>query len=178
MADSDEAGATYTIKVATPTFGPAGGTYNTPQTVSISDTTSGAAIFYTTDGSTPTTSSTRYTGPIPVAQTATLRALAAATGMVNSDLASATYTLQAATPTFNPPGGTYALPQLVSIEDASPNVTIYYTTDGSTPTTSSTRYTGSFLVTVLPATTVKAIAVRAGWSQSSVASATYTSPLQ
>ena len=81
----------------------------------------------------------------------------------------------AATPTFSPPGGSYMLPQLVSISDSSPGVTIYYTTDGSTPTTSSTKYTGSILVALT--TTIKAIAIGPDWSQSAVASATYTFPL-
>ena len=101
--------------------------------------------------------------------------MAAASGMADSAVASATYTLQAATPTFNPPGGTYVLPQFVSISDASPGVTIYYTTDGSTPTTSSTRYTDPILV--IATTTIKAIAAAPGWSQSPVASATYTNAL-
>ncbi|PYM33848.1 MAG: hypothetical protein DME15_10030 [Candidatus Rokuibacteriota bacterium] len=78
----------------------------------------------------------------------------------------------AATPTFSPPGGSYLLPQVVSISDSSPGVTIYYTTDGSTPTTSSTTYTGPILVALT--TTIKAIAVGPDWSQSPVASATYT----
>jgi len=92
--------------------------------------------------------------------------------MVTSDVASATYTLQAAAPTFNPPSGTYLLPRLVSISDATPGVTIYYTTDGTTPTTSSQQYSSSILV--VGNTTIKAIAVRAGWSQSAVAVAIYT----
>ncbi|PYO49971.1 MAG: hypothetical protein DMD84_16890, partial [Candidatus Rokuibacteriota bacterium] len=78
----------------------------------------------------------------------------------------------AATPTFSPPGGSYLLPQVVSMSDSSPGVTIYYTTDGSTPTTSSTTYTGPILVALT--TTIKAIAVGPDWSQSPVASATYT----
>src|SRR5205809_3912881 len=81
----------------------------------------------------------------------------------------------AAVPTFNPPGGSYTLPQMVTISDSSPSVTIYYTTDGSTPTTSSTKYTDSILV--VKTTTIKAIAVAPGWSTSPVASATYTLPL-
>jgi hypothetical protein len=167
--------ATFILRVATPTFSPAAGTYNTPQSVSISDTTSGARIYYTTDGSAPTTSSTVYSGPVSVTRTTTLRAMATASGMADSAVASATYTLQAATPTFNPPSGTYVFPQFVSISDASPGVTIYYTTDGSTPTTSSTRYTDPILV--IATTTIKAIAVAPGWSQSPVASATYRNGL-
>jgi hypothetical protein len=169
--DSGVATAIYTIRVTTPTFGLAAGTFNTPQTVPLSDATSGATIYYTTDGSTPTTSSAQYSGPISVTRTMTIRAIAAKSGMANSSEASATYTLQAATPTFNPPSGSYLLPVTVSISDASPGVTIYYTTNGTTPTTSSTQYTGPFLI--LTTTTVKAIAVAPGWSQSAVATAVY-----
>jgi hypothetical protein len=172
MTDSNVAGATYTIQVATPTFSLPAGTYHQPQTVTVSTTTGGAAIYYTTDGTTPTTASARYTGPIPATRTMTIRAIAVASGMADSAVASVTYTLQAATPTFNPPGGAYLLPQFVSISAASPNVTIYYTTDGSTPTTSSTQYTGSIFVG-LGTTTIRAIAVVPGWSQSAVASAIY-----
>ena len=167
--------AGFVAQASPPTFSPASGTYNLPQSVSLSDATSGATIYYTTDGSTPTTSSTRYAGPISVTQTTTIRAIATASGFAMSAVASAIYTLQAAPPTFSPSGGNYLLPQSVSISDASPGVTIYYTTDGSTPTTSSTRYTGSILV--ITTTTIKAIATAPGWSQSSVASATYTMPI-
>src|SRR5439155_888908 len=146
MTDSVVAGVAYTR--------PAAGTYNQPQTVALSSSTSGAAIYYTTDGSTPTTASARYTGPIPVTRTMTIRAIATAAGLADSTVATAAYTLQAATPTFDPPGGSYLLPQSVSISDASPGVTIYYTTDGTTPTTSSTQYTGPILVLV-GTTTVK-----------------------
>ena len=62
--------------------------------------------------------------------------------------------------------------QTVSITDSTSGASIFYTLDGTQPTTSSTQYTGSFLV--LTTTTVKAIAVRSGWSQSAVAIATYT----
>src|SRR5206468_1024620 len=155
---------TYTIvqAAAPPTFSPAGGTFVGSVAVTMSTTTSGASIYYTTDGSTPTTASSVYTGPVTLTKTTTLKAMAAAPGMANSAVTSATYTLQTATPTFNPSGGTYVLPQLVSISDATPGATIYYTTDGSTPTTASSVYSGPILVIIQ--TTIKAMAVAPGWS--------------
>jgi len=175
MADSSVTSAAYTIRVVAPTFSPAGGTYTSTLSVSISETTPGATIYYTTDGSTPTTASSVYAGPISVTRNTTLRAMAAAPGMANSAVTSATYTLQTARPTFSPPGGTYVLPQLVAISDATPGATIYYTTDGSTPTTASRVYTGSILV--ITKTTIRAMAVAPGWSPSVVESATYTNLL-
>src|SRR5207245_1465420 len=97
MTDSAVASATYTVQqqqVATPAFSPGGGTYTGSVTVSISDATSGAAIHYTTDGSTPTTSSAVYSTALTFTQTTTLKAMAAASGMTDSAVASATYTIQ------------------------------------------------------------------------------------
>jgi hypothetical protein len=159
-------------QVARPAFNPPEGTFNQPSSVALSTTTDGATMYYTTDGSTPTTSSALYTGPIAVTQTTTIQAMAAAKRMIDSDVSSATFTLQAAVPTFDPPSASYRVPQWVSIADASPGTTIYYTTDGTTPTTASPQYTRPFVV---PRTaTIRAIAVAAGWSQSEVADAAYT----
>jgi Pro-kumamolisin, activation domain/Chitobiase/beta-hexosaminidase C-terminal domain len=160
--------------VATPTFTPAAGTYSSAQTVTISDTTSGATIYYTTNSTTPTTSSTQYTGPITVSSTETIEAIAAS-GMTNSAVATATYTIQetqVATPTFNPAAGTYGSGQAVTISDATSGATIYYTTDGTTPTTASTQYTGP--ITLTHTETIEAIAAAPGKTNSGVASATYT----
>jgi hypothetical protein len=94
---------------ANPALSPAAGTYNATQTVSMTDATPGASIYYTTNGTTPTTGSTRYTGPISVSTTTTVKAIAAAAGFTNSGVTSATYTIvqKAATPTFSPPPGGY-----------------------------------------------------------------------
>src|SRR3989442_7989498 len=148
--------------VAPPTFAPPAGTYATAVTVTISDTTSGATIYYTTDGSTPSPNSTRYTGPIVVTQTTTIKAMAVANGMADSDVASATYTivLKVATPTISPASRTYSGAQTVTLSDATSGAIIYYTTDGSTPTPSSTRYTGPIPVT--QTTTIKAMAAANG----------------
>jgi hypothetical protein len=142
--------------------------------VTISDTTAGATIYYTTDGSTPTTASTKYTGAISVTSSKTIKAMATASGFSNSAVASAAYVIQsaAATPTFSPVAGTYSSTQSVTISDTTAGATIYYTTDGSTPTTSSTKYTGA--ISVAATTTIRAIASATGFSNSAVASATYT----
>ena len=88
---------TYTFtekqKVATPTFSPAAGTYTAAQSVEISCTTDGAEIYYTTDGSNPSASSTAYSGAITVGDTTTIKAIAVKDGMTNSSVASATYTI-------------------------------------------------------------------------------------
>ena len=80
---------------ASPVFSPVAGTYPSAQSVTISDTTTGAAIYYTTNGTTPTAASTPYTGAITVASTGTVEAIAIATGYNNSAVATATYTIQA-----------------------------------------------------------------------------------
>ena len=77
--------------VATPTFDPAGGTYTTTQNVAINCTTQGATIYYTTDGTTPTTSSSVYSSPIAISETTTVKAMAAKAGMSNSNVATAVY---------------------------------------------------------------------------------------
>jgi hypothetical protein len=140
--------------------------------VTISATTPGARIYYTTNGTTPTTSSTLYAGPITVGATQTVKAIAAATGFTNSAVASATYTMVVATPTFSPAGGTYSAPQAVTISDTTPGARIYYTTNGTTPTTSSTLYEGP--VTLDATQTVMAIGATAGYLSSVVASTTFT----
>ncbi len=164
--------ATYTFMVASPVFSPPGGTYTSPQVVKITDTTPGATIYYTTNGSTPTAKSTPYKGPILVSTTETIKAIAVAAGYTNSAVVSATYTFMVASPVFSPPGGTYTSPQVVKITDTTPGATIYYTTNGSTPTARSTPYKGPILVSTTE--TIKAIAVAAGYTNSAVASATYT----
>ena len=83
--------------LATPTITPAGGTYYSPVEVSMSCATSGATIYYTTNGSNPTTSSTRYTAPFTVSTATTVKAISAKDGEV-SDVVSESYEFATATP--------------------------------------------------------------------------------
>ncbi|MFF7158525.1 chitobiase/beta-hexosaminidase C-terminal domain-containing protein [Streptomyces sp. NPDC008139] len=79
--------------VATPTFSPAGGTFSSAQSVTISDATSGASIRYTLDGSTPTASSTLYSAPLNISASTTVKAIGIKSGSTNSAVATASYTI-------------------------------------------------------------------------------------
>jgi hypothetical protein len=169
------ASATYTIleQVATPTFSLSAGTHTEWATVTLSDATSDATIHYTTDGTTPTAASPIYSAPICVTMTSTINAMAMASGMADSTVASATYTIlqRVATPTFGPSAGTYTGSATVTLSDATNGATIRYTIDGRRPTESSTIYTGPIVVE--KTTTIRAIATASGMANSAVAHARY-----
>ncbi|RSN13624.1 hypothetical protein DMC63_27020 [Streptomyces sp. WAC 05977] len=102
--------------VASPTFDPPGGSYPSARSVTLSSATAGATIRYTVDGSTPTASSTVYTGPITVSATSTISAIAFKSGSANSPVASASYTI----------GSTQATcPAQAEVPDFGPNVRIF-----------------------------------------------------
>ena len=168
--------ASYTINgsAAVPVFSVAGGTYAGAQTVAISDATAGAVIYYTTNGSVPTTTSTVYSGPIAVSASETISAMAAAANYTASAVVTASYTINgsAAVPVFSVAGGTYFSPQTVVITDATAGAVIYYTTDGSAPTSSSAVYTGP--VTVSSSETICATAMAPKYQPAPIATAVYT----
>jgi len=83
-----------------------------------------------------------------------------------------TVTTPAATPTFSPPAGTYTSAQFVSLQDSTSQASIYYTTDGTTPSASSNIYFGPIQVST--SQTIQAIALANFYLPSAVASATYT----
>ncbi|MDD5068704.1 MAG: SUMF1/EgtB/PvdO family nonheme iron enzyme [Candidatus Pacebacteria bacterium] len=146
--------------VSTPTFSLPGGVYTTGQSVTIDCATAGATIYYTTDGSIPTPSSSVYTGAIAFGSTTTIKAIALKDIYSDSAVASATYTIQlvqVASPTFSLPTGIYQSGQSVTISCATAGATIYYTTDGSVPTASSLQYTSP--VSVGNTTMIRAIAL-------------------
>ena len=275
-------GGGQTETCATPTFSLAEGVYTSAQNVTISTTTEGATIYYTTNGDTPTTSSSVYSSAINVSTTTTIKAIAVKEGNNNSAVASATYTIlehagtqadpytvadariaidanngienvyvtgivctggsnlssgsliywisddgtesnkleaykgknlnntdftattdvkvgdvvviygsltkynstyeftagnylvshkvKPATPTFSPVASTYTSAQNVTISCTTEGAAIYYTTDGTTPTSASTLYTAP--INVSATTTIKAIAINDGLS-SDVATAEF-----
>ena len=160
------------LKVASPIFHPDGGTYPQGQTVTITCASSGATIRYTTDGAEPGSNSAIYTGPVSVQVPATIKAKAFKNGWPDSQTSTASYTLQAATPTFSPVGGVYNNNINLSINCATVGATIRYTIDGSEPDATSTLYSTPISVTGI--TTIKAKAFKIGWPDSQMATANYT----
>ena len=158
-----------------PTFDPvSGGTFYGSLDVTISSATSGATIYYTTDGSEPTTSSNSVAsgGTVTINSSCTIKAIAVAQDYDNSPVAEASYTKETLPmPTFSPAGGTYDIGQSIQVSiSAVDGAAIYYTLDGTDPVANRTAYTGP--ITISQTTTLKAISVYNG-ETSGVATAEY-----
>ena len=183
-------------RVATPTFSPTGGMVNPLDTLIISS--DGATIHYTTNGDDPTESSPSGPSPLTLPPFGnlgtgtgdiTIRAIAVREGLTNSDIASATFNIggmrvtpprpRVATPTFSPTGG--MVNPLDTLIISSDGATIHYTTDGSDPTESSPS---DFSPLTLPPfgdmetgtgdITIKAIAIKEGFTNSDIITRTFT----
>ena len=159
MATS-EVGTLTISQVATPTI-----QNNGSNAISITSATPDATIYYTIDGSTPTTPSSLYTAPLREnVSGVTIKAIAVKENMITSGVGDGSVTLQCEAPVIVRSSNTSFT---VTCSFPASDVTIYYTTDGGTPSTSSSSTTSGTTVTcVLPAT-IKAIAVASGYSNSS-----------
>jgi len=162
---------------AAPRFSPVAGLCAPNTIVKLTSATAGATIYYTINGTVPTTASTKYTtAGIKVTKTETIKAIAVAAGYSNSSIASAAYSVKPAAPkpVFHPGTESFAKSVTVKLTDtAIAGLAMYYTTNGTAPTTASTRYTSTG-IKVAKTETIKAIAIAAGYSRSAVVSATYT----
>lgn len=167
-----------TPTAAAPTFSPEAGAVEEGTKVTIS-AEEGADIYFTTDGTDPTKESTKYTADteITINEETTVKAIAVVSGKKNSPVATAEYTIKAAVeqvakPTFNPAAGAVDAGTTVTISTTTEGAAIHYTTNGDTPTASSTLYTAP--VAINTACTLKAIAVKEGMTDSDVFEAAYT----
>lgn len=155
-------------QAAAPQFMPGAGAVTIGTTVTLSCETANSTIYYTINGG----DITEYEGAITINTATTIQAFATADNYRDSELSSAVYTIaKVAAPTFTPNGGVFTSTQEVTINKAD-GATVYYTLDGTAPSTSSTLYEGAF--TLSATTTVKAIAVKANYANSDVAEATFT----
>ena len=169
-------------QVAAPEFTPNGGAITEATPIALTLPSGSDAVIYYAFGSTPTASSTRYTKPFTLTETTTVNAIAIASGLANSQVVSKTFTIgagsQVATPVISPSNGAGSGAGVINITLScdTANADIYYTTNGSTPTISSTKYSGSpFQLSYDTYATVKAIAVLSGRTNSAIAEASYTS---
>jgi len=155
-------------KPVAPSFSPVAGAVLSGTEVALSTTTEDAVIYYTLDGSVPTTSSTEYTEAIEITEATTIKAIAVKDA-VSSDVATAAYTIAApvATPTFSPAAGTYNAAQTVTISCGTADATIYYSYDNEVWT----EYTEA--LNINESKTVYAKAEKEG-SVTSYANAAYT----
>ena len=140
---------------------------NTTSQVTITCATGGATIHYTTNGGIPTSSSPSTPNPFTISATTTVKAIATLAGYLDSERAEKTIE-KVATPTIQDNGS-----NAISITCATEGATIYYTTNGSTPSTSSAEYTGP-LTEGVSGVTIKAIAVKENMINSAVGSGAVT----
>ena len=165
---------TYTIDTIAPTASanPTGGLYNTNKTVTLNMSKPGT-IYYTTNGTTPTTSSDVYTGPITISSNTILKFFAIDLAGNPSPTYTETYTIDINTPTANanPTGGLYNTTKTVTLTMSEPG-TIYYTTNGTNPTTSSNIYNGP--ISIKNTTTLKYLAEDLAGNTSPIYTEIYT----
>ena len=176
-----------TLKIEGP---PAAPTFTPPSYTSFMDTlnvniycdTPGAVIYFTMDGTDPSTSGSReqYTGEFMIYNSCTIKAIAykSSTGFY-SEIVSAEYTKvdSPAAPTASPEPGNFVGSTAVTLSCATNNTTIYYTTDGSEPVKGSgTSLIYSSPIAISADTTIKARAYLATDLRiySGVAEFTYT----
>ena len=158
----------YNLIVAMPIVSIPGGTYSESQTVAISTTTESASIFYTLDGSDPSSTSFLYNTPVYVNQNTILKCRAFKQGWTRSELATAQYELVVHPPVTSVAGGTYNLPQTVAISCPTPGASFLFSTDASEP---GNAYTSP--IPINQTTLLRTRAVKTGWTASEVVSAHY-----
>lgn len=157
--------------VANPVISPFGGNFILPPEVAITCATAGASIRYTLDGSEPDESSTLYTAPFTVTESATVKAKAYLEGLIPSIVVSAVFSMQLPMPQFSPDEGYYPIAQMIKISSTVAGAQIRYTLDGSEPDENSALYTS--MINIPTNTVIKAKAYKADWVTSETASSFY-----
>ena len=157
--------------VVPPEISPNGGKFTSASDVRLSSATTGATIRYTTNGSNVTSSSTLYTAPIKLSNSATVKARAFKAGMTDSTQAIANFEIQAASPVITPNGGSHNGAVPVCLSTTTSGAEIRYSTDGSDVTKASKLYTEC--LPLENSATVKAKAFRTGMTDSAQSSAVF-----
>lgn len=162
--------------VADPVFSVPAGTVDPNTSLEITCATDGADIYYTTDGTDPDETSTKYTAAIVINRSMTVKAVATKEDYKNSKTISRAYHVDiptVATPTFSPAAGEVDRGTEVTISCTTAGAVIHYTTDGTNPDATSPVYDGT-PIEITAAMTIKAMATAADMLDSSIGSAAYT----
>ncbi|MEI6385884.1 MAG: chitobiase/beta-hexosaminidase C-terminal domain-containing protein [Spirochaetota bacterium] len=185
-ASSEVVTLAYIISVPVPSFSIPAGTYNVAHEVALDCALSGSEIRYTTDSSTPSlTSGTLYTAgsTIAISKTMTIQMIATKTGCTSSAVQSAAYTMQCSAPVLTPAAGSYPGTSLsVALSCVTPGASVVYTTDGTTTPSETIGSMGSPYAMIAStasnastaSVTIKAIAIKTGWTSSTVSTATFS----
>ena len=168
---SDILTRTFTVPAASLSFSPAGGTVQKGTTVTITPAPADADIYYTHDGSEPTMASDKYQEPITITKNTKLKAIAYRQGYLPSSVLSADYYVKL-TLSASLAAGTVDYLSQVELHADDDEAAIYYTTDGSTPTQESLRYTEPIVID--ESMTVRAVAMHEDYLMSDMLSRTYT----
>ena len=155
----------------------ASGDFSGSATVTITCDTTAASIYYTTDGSEPSAKNgTLYNGAIDVTNSVTIKAIALKDGCVPSAVVTKklTNTSSVEPPVLSVPAGDFWNTITVFVTGATSGATYYYTTDGTEPSSSSSKYAASTGIKIDSTTTLKVVGTKSGLANSSAVSAEYT----
>ncbi len=180
MTDSAQTAASFVInplqQVGSPAISPDGGTHTGSVSVSLSTTTAGATIRYSTNGTDVSLSSPVYSAPVTLMSNATVKTRAFKTGMTDSVQTAASFVInplqQVSAVAIAPNGGTHTGPVSVSLSTATAGATIRYSTNGTDVSANSTLYSAPF--TLVANTTVKARAFKSGMTDSGQTAANFS----
>jgi hypothetical protein len=149
------------------------GTYDSPQSVSLSCETQDATIYYTTDNTAPTAISSVYSSAISLAENTTIKAVAIEAGKFSSAIISNEYLIKTSAPEFSLETGTFDVAQSVTITSTDGS-TIHYTIDNSTPNIESNSIASGESISISATCTLKAISIKNNMEASPVSSIDYT----
>lgn len=168
---SDIGRAAFSFKVSSPLITPSTGKYGLDQIVSINNSTDYSAIYYTTDGSNPSSASSLYVTPLTVSKPVTIKAVAYRYGWSYSETIQANFSFQPDSPNFYPAGGIYDSTFDMIISPLIVGSGIFFTDDDSTPDATKTQFTAP--VPITSSKMVKTVAVKEGMETSIVNMADY-----
>jgi hypothetical protein len=161
----------YIARSAKVEISPLGGKFIDEVNVKMKCSTPGSTIYYTLDGTEPTTASVVYTDSLKFVSTTPVKAISQSNGLELSLVNSVVFEKSAAPVTVKPNGGTFVEKVRITLTCPTVGAEIYYTLDGSEPTMESLKYTLAFDLT--SSATLKTIALTADLPQSNTSTATF-----